>query len=921
MRNASSLVPAVSYRKLATNSLLVVIILSAIVPHSLPLLTLNLQYSLAPSIDGSDIIHYSPGNTITPVTGVARVIVIAVDFGDRTFNLTISDLNVIFFHRLSNYISNISYGKLRIEGLVAGVFRAPKLMSTYGADDGLIDGDPVTGVRSYQLVEDAVEVADSKVDFTSYQYLVIVHAGVAQEANPEIAQNIWSVAYVGGITFKTNEKSYDRAAIVAESEGRGADVLGPIAHEFLHLLGLPDLYDKYDAHSGDAGKWDVMGRGSWNGDPPGSAPAQPTAWSKAALGWIEPEQIGEVSSGQNYTAYIDPVEKCSSNLKAVKIPLSESTYYMVEYRSRALDRGLPDEGVLITLIDLNKIESGGAMTIISTHGKTSNAPLKLGEFYANKANDLLISTRFYNATTYGIDIIRGQYRTIEIKLPSSNVTPLVDGKPCTPHGSGATVIFVTPSSHTIAVPNTIIINPGSRALFNQWSDGVTESERTLRTTANVSMSALYKQQVILSIASNGISDASHPSKLEINGMAFSLDDLTSVNTWMDVNQTANIAVLTHTVSVDDSTRYVFKGWSGDNSNSTLIGLQMSQPLKLVAQFQKQFYLQVRSEFGNPSGEGWYDNGTKAILGVSSPHYISTTERYSFDYWNGIESKQSAASVIMDGPRTITAQWKRQLLVSIALIGSNGQPLQAEQLKIQLEAPNGTEIAQPLTSDVWLDEGLWLVRTATWMNVDVSPLERAFRPTGGATWTIHPNLHTLMVSVASSLLRRGISDITVYLELPDKELYVGHTNQTGQITISNLPQYDYHVTLMRGGEEVSSAHLHVVQDTRLDVRISDPLENTVVAGFAILGTLSLASVTMPSAVSRLRRKRSKLNPTALDERVYEYILSHAGVISKSEAARDLGTTREALVSAINRLSKTRIRDKHKQQHTIAPHERN
>jgi M6 family metalloprotease-like protein len=905
-------VPAVSYQKLATDSLLLVIILCVIVPHPLPLLKPDLQYSLAPSMDGGDTIHYTPGNTTTPVTGVVRVIVIAVEFDDRTFNLTISDLNVIFFHRLSNYIANISYGKLRIEGMVAGLFRAPKLMSTYGADNALVDGDPATGVRSYQLAEDAVEVADPNVDFTSYQYLVIVHAGVGQEADPMITQNIWSVAYIGGVTFKTNERSYDRAAIVPESEGQGADVLGPIAHEFLHLLGLPDLYDKYDARSGDAGKWDVMGRGSWNGNPPGSAPAHPTAWSKAALGWIEPEQIAEVSSGQNYTAYIDSIEQRSSNQKAIKIPMSESTYYMVEYRSRALDSGLPDEGVLITLIDLKRTESGGVMTIISTHGKISNAPLKLGEFYANKANDLLISTRFSNGTTYGIDVIRGQYRTIEIKLPSSNTTLLVDGKPCTPPGSGTTVIFVTPGSHTIAVPNVMIINAELRAIFNEWSDGVTESERIVQAAANVSLSTSYKEQVLLSIASDGISDTSYSSTLEVNGITYSLDDLTSVGAWIDLNQIANVAVLTHVVNVDDGTRYVFKGWIGDNSNSTLLSLQMSQPFELVAQFQKQFYLKVRSEFGNSTGEGWYDNGSKVILSVSSPHYLSTTERYTFDSWSGLDSKQSAVSVVMDRSRTMTAQWKRQLLVSIAPVGSDGQPLRGERLKIRLEAPNGTEIARPLAGDAWLDDGLWLVRTVTWMSVDVSPLERAFRPTGGATWVIRPNLHTLTVSTASSIFRRGISGITVCLELPDKELYVGYTNQTGQITISNLPQYDYHVKLMRGSEEVSSAHFHVVQDTRLDIEISDPLENTVVAGCAIAGIVSLASVTMPSAVSRLRRKRSKLNSAALDERVYEYILGHAGVISKSKAARDLGISREALVRAISRLGKTRTRHKHEQQ---------
>jgi M6 family metalloprotease-like protein len=877
-----------------------VIILCTVVPHVPLLLKHDLKYSLSPSIGGADSIQYAPDNSTTPVTGVVRIVVLAVEFDDMTFNLTVSDLNAIVFHRLSDYITTISYGKLRIEGTVAGIFRLSELMSTYGDDNGLVDGDPATGVRTYHVVEDVIKVADPDVDFSDYQYLMVVHAGQGEESDPKITQNIWSIAYLGGVTFKTDEKSYDRAAMVPETEGLGADVLGAYAHEFLHLLGLPDLYSN-DALVVDAGKWDVMARGLWNGNPKGSAPSHPTAWSKATLGWIEPGQIVEVSSGQNCTTYIDPVEKRSSHLKAIKIPLSESFYYMVEYRSRALDAGLPDEGVLITLIDLRETASRGVMTIINTHGKASNAPLKLGEYYENNAGDLLISTRFSDGAEYGVDVIRGQHRTLEIKLPDSKTTMLVDGKPCTSASSGTTEIFVTPGSHTIAVPEVMTIDAKSRAVFEAWSDGVTDIERTVQAIGNISLSTYYRQQVLLSIASDGIPDTLYSSRLEVNGVTFSLNDLASVDTWIDCDETANVTVLTNIVSVDDGARYVFKGWSGVNSNSTLLAILMSQPLDVVAQFQKQFYLEVKSEFGDPTGEGWYDNGTKATFSVTSPNYVSSTERYSFDSWSGSQSMQTQVSMVIDQPHTITAQWRRQLFVAVAVLGSDGQQLPEGELKMRVEAPNGTEIAQPLGSDAWLDDGLWILRTAKWMNVDVSPSGRTYRPTAGGTWIIRPNLYTLTVSVASRIFRRGISGVTVYLELPDGELYSSRSNQTGRITITNLPPYEYHVRLMRDGEEISAARLYVIQDAKLDFRISDPLENAVIAGFTLTGIVSMTLIAMPTALSRLKRKRSKLDPVALDERVYKYILSHGGMISKSKAARDLGISRGTLMRVIRHLS--------------------
>jgi M6 family metalloprotease-like protein len=881
--------------------LLSVIIICILVPPVPLLLKHDLKYSLSPSIGGSDSIQYAPSNITTPVTGLVRIIVLAVEFDDVRFNLTVSDLNVTIFHRLSDYITTISYGKLRIEGMVAGIFRVPKLMSTYGADDGLIDGDLATGVRTYRVVEDAIKAADPNVDFGGYQYLIVIHAGQGEEVNPKITQNIWSVAFLGGVTFKTDEKSYDRAALVPESEGRGADVLGPYAHEFLHLLGLPDLYNTEDRSSGDAGKWDVMARGLWNGNPAGSAPAHPTAWSKGLLGWIEPEQIMEVNLDQNCTAYMDPVEQSSSNLKAVKIPLSESFYYMTEYRSRALDGGLPDEGVLITLIDLRGTASGGVMTIISTHGKSANAPLKLGEYYANSARDLLISTRFSNGTMYGVDIIRGQYRTMEINLPNSKTTMLVDGKPCTPASDGTTEIFVTPGSHTVAVPDIMMINAESRAIFDGWSDGVASTERTVQITENVSLSASYREQVLLSIASDGVPDTSHPSALEVNGMTFSFNDLSSVDTWVDLDRSANVTLLTQVVSVDGSTRYIFKGWSGTNSNSTLLNLVMSQPLNLVAQFQKQFFLNVKSEFGKPTGGGWYNNGARATFNVTSPEYVSATERYTFDSWSGSESKETRVSIVMDQPQTITAQWRRQLLVGISVLGSDGQQLPVDELKIRIEAPNGTEISQPLVGHAWLDDGLWIVESVKWMSVDVSPSERAYRPTDGKAWIIRPDLHTLTVSVSSRIFRRGISGITICLELPDGELHSSPSNQTGQTTITNLPSYEYYVKLLRDGEEVSASRLYIVQDTKLEFRITDPFENVVIAAFAFTGIVSMTMIAMPSILWRLKRRRDKLDHAALDERVYGYILSHGGMISKSKAARDLGISRGTLMRIIRRLN--------------------
>ena len=65
--------------------------------------------------------------------------------------------------------------------------------------------------------------------------------------------------------------------------------MGLYAHEFGHIIGLPDLYDR-DETNGDSeglGEWCLMASGNylgWYGD----TPAHMSAWCKIQMGWIDP---------------------------------------------------------------------------------------------------------------------------------------------------------------------------------------------------------------------------------------------------------------------------------------------------------------------------------------------------------------------------------------------------------------------------------------------------------------------------------------------------------------------------------------------------------------------------------------------------------------------------------------------------------
>jgi hypothetical protein len=81
----------------------------------------------------------------------------------------------------------------------------------------------------------------------------------------------------------------------------------------------------------------------------------------------------------------------------------------------------------------------------------------------------------------------------------------------------------------------------------------------------------------------------------------------------------------------------------------------------LAQYVTQYLLTVVSPVGNPQGSGWYDAGSSAIFSVTSP----ATEgimgmlggKHIFDRWSGDSNiATTTASVTMDGPKMVVAEW-------------------------------------------------------------------------------------------------------------------------------------------------------------------------------------------------------------------------------------------------------------------------
>lgn len=123
---------------------------------------------------------------------------------------------------------------------------------------------------------------------------------------------------------------------------------GVIAHEFLHTLGLPDLY-RTSGSGEPVGIWDVMASPSY-------FLQYPLSYLRARQGWIPMETITQ-SGTYTLTAVS---ESGGSKVFALRTPLSDSEFICLEYRKKSGDISrfeyrIPASGLLMYRVD-NKVD-------------------------------------------------------------------------------------------------------------------------------------------------------------------------------------------------------------------------------------------------------------------------------------------------------------------------------------------------------------------------------------------------------------------------------------------------------------------------------------------------------------------------------------------------------------------------------------
>ncbi|MFW9986706.1 MAG: M6 family metalloprotease domain-containing protein, partial [Candidatus Odinarchaeota archaeon] len=270
-------------------------------------------------------VQYTPMDAV----GTFNLIVILVEFTDKTHYYSSAEVETNALTALNDYYNEVSYGLVQVDGdttawLDLGQNRA------YYVDGTVFPTDP-----KFELVEDAVALADPIVDFSSYNGVTIIHAGQGQELSHD-PLDYWSSEWYstgGSPILMTSEGPIYRASVSPEESTPGQpSYVGVLAHEFGHDLGLPDLYDT-DYEKEFVGHWGLMGKGSWNGPlGVGEEPSHIMGYGKAKLGWINGSRLQEVTS--DLTTVIEPIEVVTTGVQLVRINITSEQYFLIEVRRR-----------------------------------------------------------------------------------------------------------------------------------------------------------------------------------------------------------------------------------------------------------------------------------------------------------------------------------------------------------------------------------------------------------------------------------------------------------------------------------------------------------------------------------------------------------------------------------------------------------
>lgn len=274
-------------------------------------------------------------------TGTVNATVIFVDFSDAPATRTPSQAFALISGATDTFTEQ-SYGRLNYNMTpTLQWFRMSQPSTSYS----------YSGSGHLTFIKEAVSVADSTVDFSDTDSLVII-------TNPDMTRFSQGPAMATSAGYGVTADGNEMLNVVTSGADLSSFGSMWLNHEVTHTLGLVDLYSytnsSYPGILYDVGKFSYMGFNSFESNSPGL-----TAWERWVLGWLDDSQVlcanpridGEINT------LITPIGS-SGGQKAVVIPVGDTKVVVVESRrATGIDANLAKTGALVYSVD-SSISSG-----------------------------------------------------------------------------------------------------------------------------------------------------------------------------------------------------------------------------------------------------------------------------------------------------------------------------------------------------------------------------------------------------------------------------------------------------------------------------------------------------------------------------------------------------------------------------------
>jgi M6 family metalloprotease-like protein/uncharacterized repeat protein (TIGR02543 family) len=785
-------------------------------------------------LSGPSQVALAPTGLESPsgLEGAQNVLVLTVQFTDLSHSTTGKVDEAV--SELAKYWGDVSYGKISLRTTVSAKwYTLQQTHAYYGAN-------PETSSRKIEFITDAVSVSASDFNYNDYSYLIIVHAGDS-EGHSRNAGDIWDAGTIGRGTVATSTGSFLLGvAIVAEK-----DPVGPYAHELGHNFGLVDLWDYKVADAACpwcdtfVGEWDLMAHGCWSGN--GTTPAGLSSWSLLRLGWLEASAVATIKAGEKAQHEVRPLE--STSPAVIKVTITDSTYYLVEARQKiGWDRNLPDDGVLIFYVDDGKGNGEGPVRYKAPEGKLDKA-WRTNQFYVDEANQLIIAPASADASfnfqivTYGASAT-GKF-DITVNAPYPDLPVVLDGKEHRTGQNGVVVVKeVAFGAHNLTIQSIHIIDQGVRGIFSGWSDGETSNSRTLVVISDTNVTATYRMQYLLTVLSD----------VPVNGSG-----------WHDAESQATLEAEPF-VDYGNHTRSAFVGWTGDlTGTSPSVVVVMDDPKTVTAHWSLQYELTVTSAYGTPEGGGWYNASVTATVSVEGTVEVEAGVRAVFSRWTGdVSSVEPRVSVEMDKPKSVTANWQMQHLVSVRCVDMNDASVSAPS-PVLVFSHAGQETRLNQSGEVWLDVGDYTLLAAEWHGINVSATNVGYATSPNGVWQVNLSLYNVTVHVRSVITSLPVKDARITVPLPDGAVLTAITNNQGAAVFSQMPGgMSYNATVT--AQYLPQGFTLTVGSTNADVAVRMPVTLEV----GIIAAAASVSLTAVLVVVKRRRER-RMRERALRKR--------------------------------------------------------